>query len=460
MNILSLYLSRLGAVIVVGVAAACMVGAVVWVRSNAKSAGEQTTDEDNGTRLVGNSYTIEIPTELARSWRIHPQQASLASSPRPLPVLSGSLGLDVTKLAPIRSRFPGEVMEIGTFPCDDQGNPVKGARELKVGDRVEAGQLVAVVWCKDLGEKKSELVSAISQLKLSEETYKRNEPLLRQGSISETRLQELAQAVELNLVAVVRAEQTLRTWLVPEEEIQKVRQEADKILKRDFKPDPNWARVEVRAKFAGTILERNVAFKGGAIIDTTMDLFKIVDLSELVVMAHIYEDDLPALLALPRPIRWKIRVRADDSGKVYDCTIDTINKTIDPNTHTALLTGFIDNKDGRLLAGQFISATINRPPAANEMEIQTAALVDEHYVFVQPDLNKAVYSLRRVQRMPHRPPSDSVAFVRLPAADERPGANDPPLLRPGDNVVNAGSQSLKTALDGLTPKAVGAHHGE
>jgi len=47
---------------------------------------------------------------------------------------------------------------------------------------------------------------------------------------------------------------------------------------------------------AGVILEKN--FTVGDIVDTTHDMFKIADLSRLGVMANVYEEDLPKLVAL------------------------------------------------------------------------------------------------------------------------------------------------------------------
>src|SRR5206468_9128358 len=41
--------------------------------------------------------------------------------------------------------------------------------ELRFGDFVHKGQLLAVVWSKDLGEKKSELVEGIARLRIDEE---------------------------------------------------------------------------------------------------------------------------------------------------------------------------------------------------------------------------------------------------------------------------------------------------
>ena len=85
--------------------------------------------------------------------------------------LQGSLALDTNRLVRVHSRFAGEVIDLGETPkpgaahakCKDSF-PLSG-----FGDHVAKDQLLAVVWCKDLGEKKSELADALSQLAFDQE---------------------------------------------------------------------------------------------------------------------------------------------------------------------------------------------------------------------------------------------------------------------------------------------------
>ena len=59
--------------------------------------------------------------------------------------LPGTLSLDSTQLEQVRCRFDGEVVEIGKV--------ADGARPLQFGDSVKPGQLLAIVWSRELGEK-------------------------------------------------------------------------------------------------------------------------------------------------------------------------------------------------------------------------------------------------------------------------------------------------------------------
>jgi cobalt-zinc-cadmium efflux system membrane fusion protein len=326
-------------------------------------------------------------------------------------------------------------------------------RTLRFGDRVKEGQLLAVVWSKDLGEKKSELVDALSQLRVNRDTLTRLKSLT-EGVIAQRQVREAERAVEASVVAVARAEATLRTWRVSEAEMEAVAAEATRLGKQDGRPDPNtvrrWARVELRAPLAGTILEKNVAV--GDIVDTSTDLFKIADLTRLCVWAHAYEDDLPGLLALPKPIRWTVRLKADPQGAAVTGVIDKIGDLIDPNQHTALVLGRVENPDERMRAGQFITATVAEPPPTGEVEVPTTALLEDgvdSVVLVQERPDRPAYTLRHVAVTARY---QDVVHLRAGGTPQgEKGDKKLAPLAPGDRVVVAGAVELKAALEDLSP---------
>src|SRR5207247_128459 len=171
----------------------------------------------------------------------------------------------------VHARFAGEVVEVAMLENPgDQDAPISASatmRTLRFGDRVQQGQLLAVVWSKDLGEKKSELVDALSQLRVNKDTLTRLKGLT-EGIIAQRQVREAERAVESSLVAVAKAEATLRTWRVGSDEIEAVAAEAARLGRQGAKPDLStvrrWARVELRAPLAGTILEKNIVPARGA----------------------------------------------------------------------------------------------------------------------------------------------------------------------------------------------------
>jgi cobalt-zinc-cadmium efflux system membrane fusion protein len=415
--------------------------------------------------VKGRPDTIRVSHDVIRSLGVQTVVAEEATAPQPLE-LPGSLALDPDRLVRVHARFPGEVVELGEV-TEGSGELATAPRPVRFGDEVKKDQLLAVVWSKDLGEKKSELVDALSQLKADQDTLDRYEQLYREGAIPEGQLRQQRRAVETDLIAVNRAERTLRVWRLDDRELQGLRDEAQRIRQRGGKRDPreerDWARVEVRAPFAGAVVEKNVSV--GDIVDTTADLFKVANTEVLAVWAHAYEEDLPALRALPRDERrWTVGLPGDPTAAPIAGTIDRIGYVVDPSQHTALVLGRVANPGGALRAGQFITATVELPPPPAAVAVPTSALVQQggrSSVFVQPDPHLEEYTLRPVLVVQRR---HAVAFIRwvrpewLLLSLPRPGAPlaavagtlaELPAAEPQVRVVTEGALLMKAALEDL-----------
>ena len=67
---------------------------------------------------------------------------------------------------------------------------------------------------------------------------------------------------------------------------------------------------------------------------------------------------------------------------------DQVGCIIDPNQHTAMVMGWVDNADGRLRVGQFVTVHLQVPPPKSEVVIPAAALCEEGgrtTVFLHPE---------------------------------------------------------------------------
>ena len=299
----------------VGVLAVCtaVIGVAVVVGPQVKNRfwpppAEPSSAESSAssTELVsGQSGAIRLASGVAE--RLGVRTTEVQTADKPIVVeLPGTLSFDADRLSHVHARFAGEVVEIGVV----QG----GSRPLDFGASVHKGQLLAVIWSRELGEKKSELVDALSQLHLDQENLNRLTQASVEGAVSERAIREAQRKVESDQIAVGRTVRTLQSWRVPPEEIDALRAEAES-LRHDAKPIAEehvhrWARSEVRAPLDGVILEKNIAL--GDLVDTNLDLFKIADLSRLRVMAHAYEEQLPLLDNLAESQRqWTISVQSD-----------------------------------------------------------------------------------------------------------------------------------------------------
>ena len=376
-------------------------------------------------------------------------------------VIPGSTALDPTRIMRVRTRFNAEVVEIGSM-TEAGLNGFSITRELRPGDRVKKGDTLAVVWSIDVGGKKSDLVDAMVQLRLDEGRLEARRKLYRDGYLPEDTLRQTERDVISGRNAVERAVRTLRTWNVPEREIDAAREEAEKTLarkgKRDREKERLWARSELIAPRDGTLVERNVGV-GEYVADNTISLFTIADVSRMLVMANPPEDQLLVLTSLTaEQRRWTLRTVG--AGPLTG-PIDEIGYIVDPNQHTLVVKGYIDNPDKRLRAGQFVSASIELPPPPDVVEVPINALVEDgprSYLFIQTNAEKHQYTLRRVL-VTHR--FEKKAFVKsrltaeerkLSPEDKARGLQACQALLPGERFLVSGVLELRAALEDLLLK--------
>jgi cobalt-zinc-cadmium efflux system membrane fusion protein len=428
-----------------------------WSTDGQGKPGAEGSQAEQKAELVNSAPdTIFLPENVVKMLGVSVVEARSAGEPRLLE-MQGSLALDTNKLVRVHARFAGEVIEIAAVADDEapqaQGQPAR--RPMSFGDRVKKDQLMAVVWSKDLGEKKSELIDGLSQLRVDQQTLERLSKAYAQGAIPERTMHDMERSVEADQIAVSRAERTLEAWRLPEGEIQAVREEAQAVHerhgKRDALKEKDWARVEVRAPLDGVVVEKNLSV--GDIIDTTSDLFKVASLGQMTVWANAREEDLPALLDLPPDKRtWSVRINAEPGTPPLGGRMDRIGYISDPTQHTVMVMGHIDNPRERYRAGQFITATVQLSPASGEVVVPAAALVEdgqESVLFVETDPQKSNYRLRRVAVV-RRTPKE--VYVRSEVKPEQSARGLQP-VRPGERVVVGSAIQLRAALDDLLAEA-------
>lgn len=386
---------------------------------------------------------LTLSSDVAEKMGLRTAIAIAATHAINLPSFQGVLALDNDRLSRIHARFGGEIVEIGK--STDGSDPT-----LRVGEHVQRGDLLAVIWSTELGQKKSELVDALTKLHAEEQLRDRLKTLFDEGAVPGRNYRDAEKDVQCRLVEVASLERTLRTWRITDEELLGIRAEVNRLANADELAEMvmsaaevrNWARVEVRAPMSGTILEKNVIV--GDIVGTDTDLFKIGDLSQLAVWAHVYEDDLPLLESLPTPIQWAVTLPSRPGGK-FSGSLEKVGAVIDPTQHTALMTGRVGNRSGELRIGQFVNVAIQLPPPQHELELPANAVVEDglqSIVFTQPLPGESCFHRLPVQVT--RRFRDRV-YVRLNAQEG---------LQPGNVVVTSGALMLQNAMDQLPPPAL------
>lgn len=375
-----------------------------------------------------------------------------APPPPPL-LLPGSVTIDPNRMVRVHSRFTGELVAIGSVadrPTDSEGLVNNGMRPLRYADHVTKGQLLAVVWSKDVGEKKSELVDALTRTAVDRATLARLEQAPKDLFPART-LQEARRTYEADLVAVARAERTLRSWRLTEEEIEAVKREATQVehdpLHEDEAASRSWAQTEVRSPITGAIVEKN--FNVGDIVDPSADLFKVADLSRVQITVSVYEEDLRPLRALPPDQRhWLVDIKSDPNDVPVSGMFDIIGDIIDPTQHSGVVIGWLDNARGHLTVGQFITATVPLPADPGLVAVPPAALIEEgDYADVLVEVDAVRHEYRRqhvavVRRQEH------LITIRSQPRPSEAAAGCQPLLA-GQRVISTGGLELSAVLAGV-----------
>ncbi len=387
--------------------------------------------------------------------------------------LPGSTALDPTHLARIRARFtPTRVVKIGELHDLSPKTGRTEFRELRPGDHVKKGEILGLFYSEIVGSKKNDLLDALVQLELDQKILDQAE--LQRAALPQVFMDTAFRAVQGDRNTISRAYNNLQLWDIPQDEIDALQVEAKLISadktawlrtpegrwvngerQKDGNPLENpWGKVTLRAPFDGVIVERNLHVDE-MVIDNTVNLFQVADVNRLLVIANCPEDQLPVLEALGYGAKWSVRTVGAEAGNGLPGNIEEIGYVIDPNQHTAVIKGYVQNPGQKLRAGQYVATTVPIPPPPGVVEIPMNALVDDgkqSLVFVQTDPTKPQYTMRRVQ-ITHR--FDKTAFVRstpipkneqLTAKEEEEGLLPKEPLLPGDRVLPTGALELKLAL--------------
>jgi cobalt-zinc-cadmium efflux system membrane fusion protein len=146
-------------------------------------------------------------------------------------------------------------------------------------------------------------------------------------------------------------------------------------------PDHPSPLIDVRAPVSGTIVEQNVAgFEGVKSLDNSPSLFTIADLSEVWLVADVFENDLGQIhLGDWAEIHLNAFSERTFHGKVGD-----ISRVLDPNTRSAKVRIVLANSDGALRPGMFAVAKFRSRKLTDRVVVPSTAIMrlqDKDWIF-------------------------------------------------------------------------------
>lgn len=388
------------------------------------SAQDEHAHEGPEEESAAHADEVRLADEAIRSYGVvvEPAQRRAVAD---LVVAPARVGFNAESMAHVGSLVHGRVTEI----------------KVRLGDRVEPGDVLLVIESAELGQRQSDFLSkraaleaARPAIELARTSYERAKQVYDETegiALAEVqrRQAELATAQRELIVAeaeVAAASNALRLHGMGDEEIDR--------LAADAKVRPQF---EVRAPIAGQVVEREVT-PGELVGPDDETLIVLGDLSTLWVLADVAEAKL-ATLGIGSSASVEMHALP---GRTFEGTVTYVSPEVNQATRTARLRIEVRNRDGLLRPGMFAHATLGPAGGGGELVLALPAaavmsIEGEPSVFV-PVENEPNTFARRVVAVGTR----AGGFVSILSGIEE-----------GQPVVVAGTFILKAELG----KAGAAH---
>jgi membrane fusion protein, heavy metal efflux system len=267
--------------------------------------------------------------------------------------LPGEITQDATREAHVVPRLQGVVLEV-----------LKQA-----GDRVNRGDVMAVVSSRELADAKSTYIESAHHVEFTKVALEREESLWKKKISAEREyLQAKREAEEAELAEDVAAQKLVSLGLP-----------ASSLSGIGSQPRDSLPRYEIRSPLNGTVVERNVTI--GEAVTADEPIFTVADLSAVWVEVSVYARDLGAVRQGQEAV-----VVSTDLGAQATGRINFIGRLVGEETRSATARLTLPNADGRWRPGLFVTVKLVRdettvPLAVSADAIQTFR--DWQVVFVK-----------------------------------------------------------------------------
>jgi cobalt-zinc-cadmium efflux system membrane fusion protein len=365
---------------------------------NADKAKSQTDIQQSGLLQMSSSAQQHIGLQVSAAALTHMQEYLRAT---------GTVQPIDSRVASIRPLARGRIVEV----------------RAKVGDRVKAGQTLAVFDNVEAGELIAQLQSARAE---QEQRKARLAPALRQTERSR-RLADIGAGSEKDFESRQAEQQEIEASL----RSQQAAINGIEVRLRRFGISNASARssflTALKAPFAGVVTKAQAST--GDFVDESREVFAVANLSQVWVQAEVYEKDLG-----------RIRVGQDASITVdtypnerFTGRVAYTSDVLDPQTRTARVRCEVANGDLKLKTDMFASIELPTKFDKQAITVPTSALQEVE--------GKSVVFIRRSQIQFEKREVEKGAIVNGQTEITRG-------LKAGEPVVAQGSFHLKSILAG------------
>jgi cobalt-zinc-cadmium efflux system membrane fusion protein len=260
-------------------------------------------------------------------------------------VANGEVVYDETVTAHLASRVAGTVWRV----------------DKRVGDRVEKGDVLALVDAAEVGRAKTGFLQAISQLRLAQINAERLQPLAESGSVPGRQIREAEAALQEAQIRLLSAQQMLVNLGLA--------------VRADNFAELSTAEIAERIQFLGLTPEMVAGLDAesatsnlfplrspldsvvvacgvvpGEVVDTSTTIFKVSDVRQMWLILDVRQGDAK-YLSLGQTVRFRAS-EAEDAAEV-EGSLAWISTEADDQTRTVKVRVNLPNPDSRLRANTF-----------------------------------------------------------------------------------------------------------
>lgn len=242
----------------------------------------------------------------------------------------------------------------------------------RLGDSVQAGEVVAIIESREVADAKSEYLAARLVFDLQQTLFNRSRSLFEGKVLSENDFLRARTTFEDARIKIEVARQKLFALSLTAEQIEALPQQPVETLRRQ----------ELRAPIAGRIAERRVEL--GSLVGREgqeSELYVIVDLAVVWADLAVPPSDLAAIRE-----GQQITITTGTAGEPCPATIMFVSPLLDKDTRSARVVASVDNAARQWRPGSFVTAEIptdETPVAIVVPKTALQSLKGETVVFVR-----------------------------------------------------------------------------
>ena len=232
--------------------------------------------------------------------------------------------------------------------------------KVELGDYVTKGQILAIIRSGDLADLEQQDIAAKSNLSIAQKNFQVSDDMTKSGLSSQKEL------------------------VAAKEGVESAKAEVNRVAERRGILGGKGILYIVKSPTSGFIVEKNAATGMELRNDDPENLFTIINLDKIWVMANVYESDI-AKVHLGQEVKITTISFPD---KIYTGKIDKVFNTLDPENKTEKVRIQLSNKDFTLKPEMFANILVEYGGNEQKLAVSSKAVIfdnNQNYVIVKED---------------------------------------------------------------------------